>query len=128
MSVHVLRGLLMDTENYEGTAVLGLGKEIGKGAEILAEKLLDLLEEHGETWSVRYFITEEQKSPDELDLALAKVATGLADIDYHMWYSEITGYLWTDEEIVVGGHDLLTELMNYTGKWLHLEIEIEEAQ
>src|SRR5437868_3327415 len=40
----------------------------------------------------------------------------------HSHYSEITGYLWTDENLMVGGHDLLDELRSHKGSFVHLEI------
>ena len=42
-------------------------------------------------------------------------------------YSEYTGYLWTDEEVLIGGHDLIEELRGCEGKWLLLEIVVHEA-
>jgi hypothetical protein len=36
--------------------------------------------------------------------------------------SEYTGYLWTDEDLMVGGHDLLAELKSHLGKFCHLYV------
>ena len=47
---------------------------------------------------------------------------GGIEADFNPRYSEITGYLWTDEELNVGGHDLMAELKSNVGKWLILEI------
>ena len=43
-----------------------------------------------------------------------------------MAYSEITGYLWTDEVVKIGGHDLLKEFETHLGKYLYMEIEYYE--
>lgn len=43
--------------------------------------------------------------------------------EYVDQYSEITGCLWTDEELKVGGHDLLAELDSYNGKYLVMEVK-----
>ncbi|MNJ80064.1 hypothetical protein D3C77_783070 [compost metagenome] len=49
---------------------------------------------------------------------------GFCDVGYGARYSELTGYLWTDEYLKVGGHDIIEELRSYVGKWLILEIEV----
>jgi hypothetical protein len=39
-------------------------------------------------------------------------------------YSETTGYLWTDEKLQVGGHDLIEELSGSAGKFLIFEADV----
>ena len=51
------------------------------------------------------------------------IVMGDANVDLQSRYSEITGYLWTDEDLNVGGHDLLAELKGHVGKWLIMEVE-----
>ena len=75
--------------------------------------------------TVRYWITDKKATKDEAQDAFIGNLFGVADIDFGANYSEYTGYLWTDEEIKVGGHDLLDELKTNVGKWLILEIECE---
>ena len=43
-------------------------------------------------------------------------------------YSDYTGYLWTDENLKIGGHDLLDELKEDCGKWLFLTIEYKDEE
>jgi len=76
----------------------------------------------GRYLSVRYFIADAERSREELDESLVRQIIGAGEAEFHHRYSEITGYLWTDEEIRVGGHDLLDELTGCIGKFLHLEI------
>jgi hypothetical protein len=56
------------------------------------------------------------------ELVDVTIRVGLGEADVGHRYSEITGYLWTDEEIMVGGHDLIEELHDHLGKFCHLEI------
>jgi hypothetical protein len=128
------RGLLVPTSNGEADDLVGLIPEGSDGeVSILAELVADDFPET-QAWhsrravarsaqvSVRYFVTDEPVPPDELESELASMATGDADIRYGMVYSEETGYLWTNEDLVVGGHDVIEELLPRLGKWLHLEV------
>jgi hypothetical protein len=73
--------------------------------------------------TVRYWISDRQCSKEEISAEFTKVLFGASDGQFGARYSEITGYLWTDEELKVGGHDLIMELKSFVGKWLILEIE-----
>jgi len=74
--------------------------------------------------TVRYFTTGKECSKEEAQEEFVKSIMGVADCKFISHYSEYTGYLWTDEEINIGGHDLLEELRSNVGKWLILEIDI----
>jgi len=76
--------------------------------------------------TVRYWITDKEATKEEAIKSLLATLSGVADCDFGSKYSEITGYLWTDEECNIGGHDLLGELHSYVGKWLILEIDIHQ--
>ena len=82
-------------------------------------------------WSVRYFISDVERHGDEWTAALLQHIYGDAEIEYQAAFSEITGYLWTDENFMVGGHDLLAELKSAVGggkKWLRLEITMHTKE
>lgn len=81
----------------------------------------------GETVTVRYWITDRPCSRDEAQTAFLRTLHGTADVEYRSRYSELTGYLWTDANIVVGGHDLLAELTSHVGQWLIMEVEAHRA-
>lgn len=74
--------------------------------------------------TARYWITDKPCSKEEANEDFMKIVMGLAETDFGSHYSEYTGYLWTDEECKIGGHDLIKELKQNIGKWLILEIEI----
>lgn len=86
----------------------------------LAEEL-DWME--GKNVTVRYWITDQQCTREEASEAAMMTVMGLADVRLESRYSELTGYLWTDEDLEIGGHDLLSELQSSVGKWLILEVE-----
>ena len=119
----VYRGQLVTTSNGEDDTLLGLMESAGKAPKIVAEMLYDDLRAHGQYLSVRYFITDSPVAEDKLEEALVAYLIGAGDFGYRMYYSEATGYLWTDEDLMVGGHDLLAELKSNLGKYVHLEIE-----
>jgi len=90
----------------------------------LAEKLQD--EIANKQVSLRYWVTEKEVTKEQATESVIQAISGLADCNFGSNYSEVTGYLWTDEDCKVGGHDLLLELHSYVGKWLILEIDIHE--
>lgn len=80
--------------------------------------------------TVRYWICPEKMDVEEAEEEFVKVLIGSADANYCMNYSEYTGYLWTDEELNVGGHNLLDELKSHAdgGSYLIMEVETHENQ
>lgn len=120
------RGWLVEHSYGETDNILFLERSKGNRDEPLAMELKDDMEEYGQYLSVRYIMLKEEKAIDELTEDMTKRICGIGDIDYGDAYSEITGYLWTDEDIVVGGHDLLDELKSYLGMLCHLEIQFHK--
>lgn len=90
--------------------------------EPFARRFQDDLEAHGRRVTVRYFISDEPAEPEDLEDNLIRVLSGDADADYTQHYSEVTGYLWTDAECNVGGHNLLDELESHVGKYCHMTV------
>jgi hypothetical protein len=84
----------------------------------LAERIRGDMLAHGDYLSVRYWSAPHEMTQDQLVDVTIRVGLGEADVGHH--YSDITGYLWTDEE--VGGHDLIEELRSRLGSFCHLEI------
>ena len=95
----------------------------------IEEPLAERLEEDisGKIVTVRYWLSDVQVSKEEAMLEFMKRISGSADAKFRQHYSEYTGYLWTDEECMIGGHDLIKELKGSIGKWLILEIDIHEV-
>lgn len=91
--------------------------------EPLAGQVEEAIELLGNTVTVSYWITDGPRTLDELLENEAKKLAGAADADYTQAYSDITGYLWTDAELKIGGHDLLAELESEVGRWCYLSIK-----
>jgi hypothetical protein len=81
---------------------------------------------HRKNVTVRYWVTDKQSTKEEAKEAFIHTLCGKADVNFGAKYSEITGYLWTDEELNVGGHSLINRLKSEVGKWVHLEIEVAQ--
>jgi len=120
----------METKTYIGKLELC---DYGDAYDILfisstEQPLADILEDDilGETVSVRYWICDAEMTKEQAQESFLKILMGMADVEFGARYSEVTGYLWTDEKIKIGGHDLLAELKSYVGKWLILEIDTHE--
>lgn len=111
-------GLLCLHEGVEGEDILYLSSLRGP----LAKELGLLIRRKNVT--ARYWITDKQCTKDEAVESTVAVLAGNASCDFGAHYSELTGYLWTDEYVRIGGHDLIAELRSHAGKWVLLEIEV----
>lgn len=94
----------------------------------IAEIASNYIREHGKRMSVRYWISNVQLL--SVDMAQEEFLRTLYALDaraeYEVKYSETTGYLWTDENFWVGGHDMITELTTSEGKFLLMELTFNE--
>jgi hypothetical protein len=95
---------------------------IGDSSEPIAKTFYD--DFYNQNVTVRYWISEIEMSRELLKQNTLLCISGYVDADYSSRYSEITGYLWTDEELNIGGHNLLNELTSSIGKYVYLEVEI----
>lgn len=98
---------------------------IGEMEYPLAEEFR--MELQGKQVSVRYWISDTEKTKEQLTESALLNIIGAVDAEYIDRYSEITGYLWTDEKLKIGGHNLLAELSSYKGKFVYLEIDVHGA-
>lgn len=74
--------------------------------------------------SVKYYISSEKVTQEVAEDNFIRTIEGDSKVEYQMGYSEYTGYLWTDEEITIGGHDLLKELKSFENQYLLLIIAV----
>ncbi len=116
----------MKTREYNGLLALhSYGEESGilflsSLQDPLAEELLWMSRKEV---TVRYWITDRQCTRDEAQKDFLETVFGRATVDFGAHYSELTGYLWTDENFAVGGHDMITELSSHVGEYLYIEVE-----
>src|SRR4051794_28121325 len=115
----IYAGKIKVTSHGEADDILFVGDENDPFAKVFQ----DDLERYGNSVTLNYYITDTEQSEAELDEKLIRRMSGDAEADYGDAYSEYTGYLWTDEELKVGGHDLLEELRSNKGKYLFMKVK-----
>ncbi len=93
----------------------------------LLEHITEDINEYGNYLSVKYWISEKELSLEEVKEEWIKKLLGISSAEFHQVYgSEWTGWMWTDQKLQVGGHNLLEELESFVGKYLYLEIEFSK--
>ena len=126
------RGWLRLTDNTEEDGLLAIpnqDKEYKYDAwdeEFLARRIKDDMAKYGKYLSVQYWISDVALSEREIKECYLEQLYGIGKAKYNMHWSEDTGYLWTDEDLMVGGHDLLEELKSHVGKFVHMEISYNQ--
>lgn len=63
---------------------------------------------------------------DNIDETKIVSMMGEVESEYYHRYSDLTGYLWTDEGFKCGGHDIPEILESHIGEYIHMEIELYE--
>lgn len=116
--IETYSGMLEERTYGEDDYVLFLSGSKVPLAEIIGDAI------GGKQVTARYWITNQPCTKEEANEEFMKQVMGLADAKYDVHYSDITGFLWADEECNIGGHDLIEELKGEIGKHLILEIEI----
>lgn len=119
METIVYKGFIKGRDYGEGHGLFLSGQD-----EPLAEQIMYDLDENTKQCSIRFYISDTEKTIEQLrEDRLHSLSGGLMSRFRHA-YSEYTGYLWTDEDLMIGNHDLLSDLYFHEGKYLHLEIDI----
>lgn len=113
----IYKGIIKEGESGQGCYNVSIGED-----EPIAEILQDKI--NGKEVSIRYWISNTEKPKQELQETFLKKLFGAVDAEYQDVYSDYTGYLWTDQNLKIGGHDLLEELLSYLGKFIYLEIDV----
>jgi hypothetical protein len=110
-------------QGYLNQQVEGDGDVLKLDGVFLAETICCDMRKYGNYLSVRYWIADKPFQRNDAEELTLKLLYGNGDSLVGARYSDITGYLWTDEEINVGGHDLIKELYSFEGKYCVLEIK-----
>lgn len=118
MKTITYKGIVKESEYGENWEALFIGENTQPLAQIFEETFV------GKQVTVRYWTSENEKTKEELQESVLRKLFGGVDAEYDDYYSEITGYLWTDEDINVGGHDLLNEIRSYVGRYILLEVDV----
>jgi hypothetical protein len=117
MKTLIYKGIIIEADFGENSEALFI-----EGDRPIAEILQDEIN-HREV-SVRYWISHKEKTKEELQEGFLKNLFGAGGAEYQDAYGDYTGYLWTDENIKIGGHDLLKELRSNLNKFIWLEIDV----
>lgn len=96
-----------------GHEMLSIGKDI----------LCKLKFNHSDKIYITYYISDEPLDKKEFLEHYINSIFGNPDIRYnHIYGSEWTGYMMTDQMFKVGSHDLYKELSKYHDKYCYLKI------
>lgn len=118
----VYKGFILEGSYVENDNALFIGSDDEPIAQMLEEEI------EGRQVSVRYWISDTEKTKSELQEDFLKNLVGSIDAEYNsVCGSEYTGYMWTDENLKVGGHDLMAELRSNLGKFIWLEIDVHDS-
>lgn len=80
----------------------------------------------GSKVNVCYYVSDKEISLEDVQSEYILKTLGLCEADCKHHYSEITGYLYSTEEFIVGGHNLLSMLTRHEGEYINLVVEIVE--
>lgn len=122
MKPEIYRGLLCWSNNRYDDNLLALVEEDNSKCVVLVKELHHL---STQIVTLHYYISAARLSLEELQKNfILTLYGGKAEVNYEVHYSEPTGYLWTDEDLKVGGHDLISELSSHVGKFIHMEVSM----
>jgi hypothetical protein len=124
----VYRGQIRWASNSEDDRLIGLpgaAADSWWGSEedrFLSARVREDMIEYGRFLSVRLWLAKVELSEDDIKREALLNIIGVGKAEYSVAYSEDTGYLWTDDDLMVGGHDLLQRFRDHIGWFCHLEI------
>lgn len=122
LQYHLTGIINFDGEYDEGSSSVAIRD--GRDNIVLAEFFENNLDKK-EVY-IRYYITDEFIPTEKIEENFIKKISGIVDATIYPVYSDITGYLWTEEKIEINGHDLFEEINNYEGKYLDMVIEVKD--
>ena len=118
METIVYKGIVREGDYGENWDALFIGENNQPIAEVFEEDFA------AKQVTVKYWTSDEKKTKEEMQEGVLRQLFGDVEANYNDAYSEITGYLWTDEDLNIGGHDLLEEIRSYLGKFIYLEVDV----
>ena len=112
-NIIIYKGLIIEGDLDDNFHCLFIG-----GIPIV-KSMDDIMDKHV---TLSYYISDIEMNEQELLENTIKSLSGSMDSEYYASYSDCTGYLWTNEKMQVGGHDLLSELQDNIGKYIYMKI------
>lgn len=121
-NVTLIKGQMTDSQSWADHDTIWVdGEELRQHTEQFLGKCV----------TVRYWVSDKpmETVDDAVELTLKQVTGILSGCAVHHW-SEVTGHLWSDEYLKVGGHDIFQELgtliPDETPVYLLLEVTVHE--
>lgn len=102
--------LLLEGELTSGGQYFAAAVRTPVGEIYLAEAIEKITDWCGSILTFAWHIASEPLSFHELEEQLVKTVMGDTKARFTHAYSDLTGYLWTEEKIECGGHDILREI------------------
>jgi len=96
------------------------------GDSILSDSILDFEFKKGEKVFVSYYISDKElKTKEEfLEHYISSIVGSIDTLKCaHVYGSELTGYMWTEEGLKIDGHDIIKELSSYDNKYCYFSIK-----
>lgn len=76
----------------------------------------------GKKVKVRYAFAQEPRTIEEIDINMLKVLDGQMDGRLSEVWSDVTGFLWMEEDLKIGGHNLIDVIRRHQNKYLAMEV------
>lgn len=86
--------------------------------ETILSKQLEFL--YDKEVCISFYISEEPKEIEDLKENLILSTCGSLYADYSDFYSDFTGYCFTNDDLMVGNHDLIKDISLNDGKYIYL--------
>lgn len=110
---------------------------LAKRLHTIHEELSNLVRYKELNAHIRYHVTDKQMLFEELNDNILNTLEGCPDTSYYHRFSDITGYLWTVEKVIINDHDIIEELYSmiggkyYSGPakkfWLSMKIKFSKG-
>lgn len=123
----VLRGKIIRDSHSDLWDTVKLQQQNGLKIDLVS-RFMEFSESFNGPFSLSYFISSEPMNEMELKVALVKHLSGALDASYDAngyAYSEYTQGTDYDSSLMIGGHDLLSELLSKQGRYLHLTLTVK---
>lgn len=120
----IYRGLIAQIADKEGYRAIHVIIDGQSEYPFVEQVRNDLGLDYSKQVSLYYIASDKEIPEEEIQLETMKFFEGVGNTKYGAYYSDVTGYLWTNEDFKIGGHDIVGELRSYIGKYLHMEIEV----
>ena len=94
--------------------------------EPIARMISEDRDELGKFVTLRHVISDAETTIEEAEARLLAFMDG-DQVEYRDVWSDVTGYLWTEEHLKIGGHDVIEELRGNLTRYCVIEVTYAEG-